>query len=844
MLKSLVSSPSRARRALFGVLALLIGGGVQTTLSLRSNAITNPVRVAVDTLSFGANEWTQLHETGSKVGIVVISPSTGPGISQDAVYLERVQRAQAAGQKVYGFIAAAVTVNSVVQIKSAAAVSAEATLYKSFYGVDGIYLQDVTTSDNCVYLQTLTTAIRSTAVVSLVILRAPTEPGSCVAAHVDIVHLPFLTATDYQNYVPSAWTSGTVEMWHSVDGVAEIDIAAIKTASLTKNVSYLSTKANSSAPTGSYWTRLITEVAGAYTPTPLGFATFTGQNFAMPTYFNDATQWATLTAIGPQFSMAVLNPSSGPGTARDTQIAAQVAAAQLAGIKVVGYVSTNYDGDGVSSHFPLHPVNPAVKNYLDWYGVDGIFYDETSSECSKSAKLLTYTQYLRTEKSGALVVLNPGRNTEECFASQSGLNADVIVNFENTAAVYETWQPSFWTNNYAASRFWHIVYSTAGTDASHVVDLSLRRRGGLLFVSDLSALIPSPTNAFAVLPSTSYLNELRLKIYGSVVNGTTTTTSPTSTTRATISPTSTSTTSTSTTSTLTTSTSTTSTSPTSTSTTSNSSTSTTSTSTTSTTLPTTTTTVAPTTTQPTTSTTTTTTSTTTAPTTTTTTTSTTIAAPAPKSNPTTTPAATTTTSSTTATVAPAVFAPFPSGGGGGGVTIADSSNATTALLTTLPTLPPTSQAPQNAGAPLQSLPVATTTTLEATSTTALPTTTKTFVFQITYSTCGLHRTTTVVNAISGQTGTYRLLTTITCSQKTGLPAKFASVSKVELPSALRPDALKVLAAKIKNSTKVVQGTTDGSVSTVQTQKTLTVTLKGTGNPTAENIIRSLVPAFA
>ena len=114
MLKSLVSNPSRARRALFGVVALLVGGGVQTTLSLRSVAVTTPVRVAVDSFSFGTTEWTQLHETGNKVGIVVISPNTGPGSSRDLLYLERVQRAQAAGQKIYGFIATAVSSGTVV----------------------------------------------------------------------------------------------------------------------------------------------------------------------------------------------------------------------------------------------------------------------------------------------------------------------------------------------------------------------------------------------------------------------------------------------------------------------------------------------------------------------------------------------------------------------------------------------------------------------------------------------------------------------------------------------------------------------------------------------------------
>jgi hypothetical protein len=69
------------------------------------------------------------------------------------------------------------------------------------------------------------------------------------------------------------------------------------------------------------------------------------------------------------------------------------------------------------------------------------------------------------------------------------------------------------------------------------------------------------------------------------------------------------------------------------------------------------------------------------------------------------------------------------------------------------------------------------------------------------------------------------------------------VSKVDLPNALAPGTLKALAANIKDSTKNMQGTSKGSMATVQLKKTLTVTFKGTGNPTTENILRSLAPAL-
>jgi hypothetical protein len=143
---------------------------------------------------------------------------------------------------------------------------------------------------------------------------------------------------------------------------------------------------------------------------------------------------------------------------------------------------------------------------------------------------------------------------------------------------------------------------------------------------------------------------------------------------------------------------------------------------------------------------------------------------------------------------------------------------------------------------VQNLPIATATTAAPAPTTAAPTTTKAPTLLLTYPGCGVNKATTVVNGVAGLKGSFRLLTTITCTQKGG-PATFVSVSKVEFPTALSTASVKALAIKVKDSTKNIQGTTNGSVSTVQAKKTLTVTLKGTGNPTTENILRSLAPAL-
>jgi Spherulation-specific family 4 len=544
MLKSLVSNPSRARRALFGVVALLVGGGVQTTLSLRSTAaVSSPLRVGAETYSYGDAEWKQLTETPGKVGPVVISPSTGPGASQNSDVLDHVQRAQAAGQTVYGFINV-----SGATPKAQAAVVAEANLYKTFYGVNGIYLAGVSTGALCGpsdYLNLVAADVRANVGISKIGINAYGEPNACVESLVDLVHISFANPTAYAAYAAlgaPGWTAGlapgsTLQIWHSVDNTATAQVAAVKTTSVTTNASFLSTS-DSVALTSAYWTQMVTDIAGTYTPTPLDVGTVTGQKFAMPTYFNDAPQWATITAIGPQFSLAVLNPNSGPGVAKNNTWAAQVLAAQAQGIKVIGYVSTNYHGlsGNAAPYLPTYDVAVAVNNYLTWYGVDGIFFDEAVYECSQTSYLAGYVQVLKTAKPLGIAIVNPGRNSGECLVAPAGVGAipgavgaDVSVNFEGSAATYETWQPSFWTRYYPSSKFWHIVFSTPASEISRVVFLSKIRQGGILFSSDLSALVGP--NAFANIPPATYLNSLRSSIYGSVVNGTTTSSSPPASTR-------------------------------------------------------------------------------------------------------------------------------------------------------------------------------------------------------------------------------------------------------------------------------------------------------------------------
>lgn len=72
--------------------------------------------------------------------------------------------------------------------------------------------------------------------------------------------------------------------------------------------------------------------------------------------------------------VAVFNPSSGPGTSRDLNIASWVAKLQSAGVIAIGYTSDNYATRSLVS-FEAH-----AGTYKNWYSADGLFIDEFTNK--------------------------------------------------------------------------------------------------------------------------------------------------------------------------------------------------------------------------------------------------------------------------------------------------------------------------------------------------------------------------------------------------------------------------------------------------------------------------------
>ncbi|MFF5224964.1 spherulation-specific family 4 protein [Dactylosporangium sp. NPDC000521] len=222
-----------------------------------------------------------------------------------------------------------------------------------------------------------------------------------------------------------------------------------------------------------------------------------GQRLAVPAYFypgGDGTAlWQRLT--GPGTGIVVANPFSGPGKTRDPRYAAAIAAARAGGVTVLGYVPTGYLGT-TGRATRLGQTTPAAwsaqvqQDIETWYrlyggdGLGGIFFDEVQNVCGPDgAYARTYRaldEHTRAWHHGAFTVINPGIETEPCYADIG----DVILTFEGTYDTYRQWKPPAWHRAMDPRRLWHLVHGTATLDQlDEAMRLSKQRNAGYVYVT-------------------------------------------------------------------------------------------------------------------------------------------------------------------------------------------------------------------------------------------------------------------------------------------------------------------------------------------------------------------------
>jgi len=226
------------------------------------------------------------------------------------------------------------------------------------------------------------------------------------------------------------------------------------------------------------------------------------ENIAVPAYFypsQPSSQWNTAFGDAPlpagRQRILIMNPGNGPGKSLNQDYVSASNAVHAAGTAflVYGYVYTNY---GKRS---LRTVEGDIDKYYSWYGVDGIFVDETASSASlASSYYQPLANYITAKKSGTGVMLNPGVYPDPSYLNISvPSNSQLIVNvFESSYTAYQTATVPSWAFGYSATHFSHLVYSASAAQMGNAISLSAQRNVGWVYVTDLGV-----SNPWKALPS-------------------------------------------------------------------------------------------------------------------------------------------------------------------------------------------------------------------------------------------------------------------------------------------------------------------------------------------------------
>jgi len=238
-------------------------------------------------------------------------------------------------------------------------------------------------------------------------------------------------------------------------------------------------------------------------------------------------------------STVLLNPDSGPGSSQLQLFTDITQQSQAAGMKVLGYVDSAY-GDRA-----LEDVLNDIDTYSQWYQVDGFFIDDmyiagkqmySLTDCSEccccwpahvsrpadETKVQYYQEIYNGVKNSSLysdesvddtqLIFNPGApEVPEAYMPF----ADIFLTFEGSAASYTNFQAADYTDDYDASKFWHVVYSC---DSNATINATLEQftnqRAEYLYITDLG--LPNP---YGNLPSIETWAQL-LAYMGDIVSST------------------------------------------------------------------------------------------------------------------------------------------------------------------------------------------------------------------------------------------------------------------------------------------------------------------------------------
>jgi len=188
--------------------------------------------------------------------------------------------------------------------------------------------------------------------------------------------------------------------------------------------------------------------------------------------------WDDLAASAANTSVtAIVNPNSGPGGAGPNgDYLIGMAQLRTAGVKILGYVSTNYGNRAIAD------VKADIDLYQQLFNINGIFIDDIARSASMKhyyEELYTYAQ--TAWANSASVVLNFGLQPNTNYYSSKILAGATFVVYENDE---DTWNG--FTNGHPAATqsLAALVHGASGSNLNSIVTKAIAQGMDYLYVTD------------------------------------------------------------------------------------------------------------------------------------------------------------------------------------------------------------------------------------------------------------------------------------------------------------------------------------------------------------------------
>lgn len=237
--------------------------------------------------------------------------------------------------------------------------------------------------------------------------------------------------------------------------------------------------------------------------------------YANPCCDGGPNMWSSLIATAGEASRsydvhAILNPASGPSSARDPNYLNDAGVGPLADFRNAGGITHGY----VATTFGDRPIDE-VKADIDAYVsghyagfVDGIFFDEMSNDLADVGYYQELHSYVQSQQPGARTIGNPGTTFTNNPSGQNSFDATDYINSLDTVMTFESTADEY-TNNYTSFphlenldrlKISHVIHTLASWDAT-LLDTAAERGSGFLYVTDDIFLNVATDNPYDTLAS-------------------------------------------------------------------------------------------------------------------------------------------------------------------------------------------------------------------------------------------------------------------------------------------------------------------------------------------------------